>query len=59
MWRDLARVFDRLRLRADLVEAALRNAIGLLPTEARFKQELQQFREQPGSRHRERGDITR
>ena len=58
-WRDLARVFDRLRLRADMVEAALRNAIGLLPTEARFKQELQQFREQPGSRHRKRGDITR
>lgn len=58
-WRDLARVLNWLRQPANEVEAAFRNAIGLLPTETRFKQELQQFREQPGSRHRKRGDITR
>ena len=44
-WRDLARVLDWLRLPANEVEAAFENAIGLLPTEPRFKDELRQFSE--------------
>ena len=44
-WRDLARVCNWLRLPANEVETAFENAIGLLPGEARFKEELQQFRD--------------
>ena len=43
-WRDLARVLNWLRLPADEVEAAFGNAIDLLPAEARFKEELRQYR---------------
>lgn len=57
-WRDLARVRDWLRLPANEVEAAWRSAIGLLPTEARFKQELQRFREQVDSRNPKRGEVA-
>ena len=42
-WRDLARVLNWLRLPANEVEAAFGNAIGLLPAEARFKEELRQY----------------
>ena len=44
-WRDLARVLHWLRQPANEVEAAFQNAMRLLPTEARFAQELRQFRE--------------
>ena len=44
-WRDLARVFNWQRLPANEVESAFDNAIGLLPAEPRFKEELRQFRE--------------
>ena len=44
-WRDLARVLDWLRLPANEVESAFDNAIGLLPAEPRFKEELRQFRD--------------
>lgn len=44
-WRDLARVLNWLRLPANEVEAAFGNAIGLLPAEARFKEELRQYRD--------------
>ncbi len=44
-WRDLARVRISLRSPANEVEAAFGNAIDLLPTEARFQDELQQFRD--------------
>lgn len=43
-WRDLARVLNWLRLPANEVEAAFGNAIDLLPAEARFKEELRQYR---------------
>lgn len=42
-WRDLARVLNWLRLPANEVEAAFGKAIGLLPAEARFKEELRQY----------------
>ena len=47
-WRDLARVFDWLRLPANDVQDAFDNAIRLLPAEPRFKEELQTFRERIG-----------
>lgn len=43
-WRDLARVYNWSRLPANEVEAAFGKAIDLLPTEGRFKDELEQFR---------------
>ena len=47
-WRDLARVLDWLRLPANDVQDAFDNAIGLLPAEPRFTEELRQFRERIG-----------
>ena len=44
-WRDLARVLNWRRLPAKEVEAAFGNAIELLPTEARFQEELHRFRD--------------
>ena len=44
-WRDLARVYDWSRLPANEIESAFRKAIDLLPTERRFKEELQRFRD--------------
>ncbi len=58
-WRDLARVRISLRSPANEVEAAFGNAIDLLPTEARFQEELQQFRDN-ARRGRDRdGGMTR
>lgn len=57
--RDLARTLNWLRQPANDVEAAFQNAIDLLPTEARFKQELKQFREQASARRSKRGDVAR
>lgn len=58
-WRDLARVFNWQRLPANEVESAFNNAIGLLPAEPRFKDELRQFRERAATRWRERDDLRR
>ena len=58
-WRDLARVRNWLRLPANEVEAAFDNAIGLLPAEPRFKEELRQFRERTAGRGPRRGDARR
>ena len=49
-WRDLARVLNWQRHPASEVETAFENAIGLLPTEPRFKDELRQFRDQAAAR---------
>ena len=43
-WRDLARTLNWLRAPATEVEAAFERAIGLLPGESRFVDELEQFR---------------
>ena len=58
-WRDLARVRNWLRLPAKEVEAAFDHAIGLLPAEPRFKEELRQFRERTAGRGPRRGDARR
>ena len=61
-WRDLARVLNWLSLPAKEVEVAFGNAIDLLPTEARFEKELQQFRDKrdkTGERRGRRGDMIR
>ena len=47
-WRDLAQVLDWLHAPAIEVEAAFEKAIGLLPAEARFKEELRKFSERTG-----------
>ena len=44
-WRDLARVLNWLRLPAKDVQAAFQSAIGLLPEERRFHDELRRFQE--------------
>ena len=49
-WRDLARTLNWLRAPAREVEAAFERAIGLLPDEPRFSEELAHFRD----RQRER-----
>ena len=44
-WRDLARVLNWLSLPAKDVQAAFQSAIGLLPEERRFRDELRRFQE--------------
>lgn len=49
-WRDMARLLTWLRVPANDVESAFRNAIRLLPDEPRFPQELQRFRDRQHQR---------
>ena len=48
-WRDSAQVLDWLHAPATEVAAAFDKAIGLLPAEARFKEELRKFSERTAS----------
>ena len=55
-WRDLARTLNWLRAPASEVEAAFERAIGLLPDEPRFAEELNHFRDRQRERsHRPAG----
>ena len=58
-WRDLARTLNRLRAPASEVEAAFERAASLLPGEARFAEELAQFRERQRERGRRSANRTR
>ena len=51
-WRDLARALNWLRAPASEVEAAFGRAIGLLPDEPRFEEELDHFRDRQRERSR-------
>ena len=51
-WRDLARVLNWLRLPAKDVQAAFQSAIGLLPDERRFRDELRRFQERAQNNNR-------
>ena len=51
-WRDLARTLNWLRAPGSEVEAAFGRAIGLLPDEPRFAEELDHFRDRQRERSR-------
>ena len=57
--RDLARTFNWLRVPSSEVEAAYRAAIELLPTEDRFVQELEDYRDRQRKRRQLGGSVPR